>query len=44
MNVTGSSDQGGMVQASDEAKNRTVVVIAGSSAEGTSGTITAVEK
>jgi hypothetical protein len=44
VNVTGSSEQGGMVQASDEAKNRSVVVIAGASGEGTSGTITAIEK
>jgi hypothetical protein len=44
VNLTGSSDQGGMVQATDSGKNRNVVIIAGSSPEGTSGTITVIEK
>src|SRR5204862_127189 len=37
-------DQGGLVQAEDSLKKRSVTVTAGSSSEGTTGSITAIEK
>ena len=39
-----TGDQGGMVQAQDAEKNRSVLVTAGASGGGTSGTITVIEK
>jgi hypothetical protein len=42
--LVSSGDQGGMVQAEDSANKRNVLVTAGASSEGTSGSITAIEK
>jgi hypothetical protein len=44
INMTTNTDQGGLVQASDEAKKRTVNVIVGTSADGTETAVTAIEK
>ena len=44
VNVTTVTDQGGMVQTEDSAKQRTVTVTAGSSNEGTEGSVTSTEK
>ena len=37
-------DQGGMLQAEDSSKKRTLLITAGASSEGTTGSITAIEK
>ena len=39
-----SSDAGGMLQAEDQSKQRTIVITAGTSGDGTEGSITTVEK
>jgi hypothetical protein len=44
INMTTTTEQGGMVQASDEGKKHTISVIVGSSSEGTETAITAIEK
>ncbi|HTB12573.1 MAG TPA: hypothetical protein VK752_13420 [Bryobacteraceae bacterium] len=44
INMTTTTDQGGMVQASDEGKKHTISVIVGTSADGTETAITAIEK
>jgi hypothetical protein len=44
INLTTNTDQGGMVQATDESKKRTISVIVGTSGEGTETAITAIEK
>jgi hypothetical protein len=44
INLTTNSDQGGMVQATDEGKKHTISVMVGSSAEGTETAVTAIEK
>ena len=42
--VVSSGDQGGMVQAEDADKKRTIIVTVGTSAEGTQANVMAVEK
>ena len=42
--MTANTGQGGMLQASDDGKKRTIIVSVGTSAEGTQTSITAVEK
>ena len=44
VNLVTTGDQGGMVQAEDAGKKRTIIVTASSSAQGTEGSVTAVEK
>jgi len=44
INMTTNTDQGGMVQASDEGKKRTVIVTVGTSADGTETGVTSIEK
>jgi hypothetical protein len=44
INMTTTTDQGGMVQATDDAKKHTISVIVGSSSDGTETAITAIEK
>ena len=44
VNMVNSGEQGGVVQAQDADKNRTVLVTAGAADGGTSGTITVIEK
>ena len=44
VNQVSTSNTGGMVQADDQSKGRTIVVAVGSSSEGTTGSVTAVEK
>jgi hypothetical protein len=44
INMTTTTDQGGMVQASDDAKKHTITVIVGTSGDETSTAITAIEK
>jgi archaellum component FlaG (FlaF/FlaG flagellin family) len=44
INMTTNTEQGGMVQATDEGKKRTISVIVGSSAEGTETAVTSIEK
>jgi hypothetical protein len=44
VNLVSSGDQGGMVQAEDSAKKRTIIVTVGSSAEGTQTSVMAIEK
>jgi hypothetical protein len=44
INMTTTTDQGGMVQATDDSKKHTISVIVGSSADGTETAITAIEK
>jgi hypothetical protein len=44
INMTTNTDQGGMVQATDEGKKHTITVIVGSSADGTDTAVTAIEK
>jgi hypothetical protein len=44
INLASMGDQGGMVQAEDADKKRTIVVTVGTSAEGTQGSVMAVEK
>lgn len=44
INMTTTTDQGGMVQATDEAKKHTISVIVGTSSDGTETAITAIEK
>ncbi len=44
INMTTNTDQGGMVQASDEAKKRTISVIVGTSGEDTETAVTSIEK
>jgi hypothetical protein len=44
INMTTNTDQGGLVQASDEGKKRTVNVIVGTSADGSETAVTAIEK
>jgi hypothetical protein len=39
-----AADAGGMVQAEDQSKRRTIVITAGTSSEGTEGSVTTVEK
>jgi hypothetical protein len=42
--LVSSSDQGGMIQAEDSGQKRNVIITAGPSSEGTTGSITAIEK
>ena len=42
--MTTTTDQGGMVQASDEASKRTVIMTVGSSSDGTEASVTSIEK
>jgi hypothetical protein len=42
--VVAATDQGGMVQATNEGQNRSVMITAGTSGEGTEGSVTTVEK
>jgi hypothetical protein len=44
INMTTNTDQGGMVQATDEGKKRTIVVTVGTSADGTETGVTSIEK
>ena len=44
VSTVGASAAGGMVQGEHSSKNRTIVVTAGSSGDGTEGSVTAVEK
>ena len=44
INLASSADQGGMLQAEDTDKKRTIVVTVGSSGDGTEGSVMAVEK
>ena len=44
INMTTTTDQGGMVQATDDAKKHTISVIVGTSSDGTETAITAIEK
>jgi len=44
INMTTTTDQGGMVQATDEGKKHTISVIVGTSSDGTETAITAIEK
>jgi hypothetical protein len=44
MNLVTTGDQGGMVQAEDSDKRRTIIVTVGTSAEGTQASVMAVEK
>jgi hypothetical protein len=44
INLVSSGDQGGMVQAEDSDKKRTIIVTVGTSAEGTQASVMAVEK
>jgi hypothetical protein len=44
INLINTGDQGGMVQAEDADKKRTIIVTVGSSAEGSEGRVMAVEK
>jgi hypothetical protein len=44
INMTTTTEQGGMVQATDEGKKHTINVIVGTSGEGTETAITAIEK
>ncbi len=44
INMTTNTDQGGMVQASDEGKKRTISVIVGTSGDGTETAVTCIEK
>jgi hypothetical protein len=44
INMTTTTGEGGMVQATDDAKKHTISVIVGSSADGTETAITAIEK
>jgi hypothetical protein len=44
ISMTTTTDQGGMVQAADDSKKRTVSVIVGTSGDGTETAITAIEK
>jgi hypothetical protein len=44
VNVVTATDQGGLVQAEDSSKQRTVTVTAGSSGEGAEGSVTSTEK
>jgi hypothetical protein len=44
INMTANTDQGGMVQASDESKKRTIVITVGTSADGTETGVTSIEK
>jgi hypothetical protein len=45
VSIVSSGEQGGMIQATDASKNRSVLVTAGaSSGEGTAGTLTVIEK
>jgi hypothetical protein len=44
INMTTTTDQGGMVQATDDSKKHTISVIVGSSTDGTETAITAIEK
>lgn len=44
INMTTNTDQGGLVQASDEGKKRTVIVTVGTSADGTETGVTSIEK
>ena len=44
INMTTNTDQGGMVQASDESKKRTINIIVGTSGEGTQTAVTCIEK
>lgn len=39
-----ASDQGGMLQAADDSQKRSVLITAGTSAEGTEGSVTTIEK
>jgi len=42
--LTAAGDQGGMVQATDDANKRSVMITAGTSTEGTEGSVTTIEK
>jgi hypothetical protein len=44
VNVIAAGDQGGMMQAADESEKRSVMITAGTSAEGTEGSVTTIEK
>lgn len=44
INMTTTTDQGGMVQATDDSKKHTITVIVGTSSDGTETAITAIEK
>jgi hypothetical protein len=44
INMTTTTDQGGLVQASDDSKKRTIVVTVGTSADGTETGVTSIEK
>ena len=44
INMTTTTDQGGMVQATDDSKKHTISVIVGTSSDGTETAITAIEK
>lgn len=44
INMTTNTGQGGMVQASDEGKKRTIIVTVGTSADGTETGVTSIEK
>ncbi len=44
INMTTTTEQGGLVQASDEGKKRTISVIVGTNTDGTETSITAIEK
>ena len=44
ISMTTNTDQGGMVQATDEGKKRTISVVVGTSGDGTDTAVTAIEK
>jgi hypothetical protein len=44
VNTIGAGSSGGMVQAEDKSKNRSLIITAGTSGDGTEGSVTAVEK
>lgn len=44
INMTTTTDQGGVLQASDEGKKRTIIVTVGTSADGTETGVTSIEK
>jgi hypothetical protein len=44
VNLVSSGDQGGMVQAENSGKSRSVIVTVGSSAEGAQASVMAIEK
>ncbi len=44
ISMTTTSDQGGMVQATDDAKKRTISIVVGTSGDGTEASVTSIEK